>query len=235
MQTIRYNTPTVYQDMETTEHILIGGTTGSGKSVALDGFIIHLLQHTPAEVGFVLIDPKRVELAKYKKFPHTLAHAWEMEEINNWLINCESEMNYRYAEMEKKDINKYDGGHIYIIIDEYAAIGGQYGKASKRAIEALTNIAFMGRAANMHIVACTQRPTADVIDGMLKANFTTTLALRTRSEQESRNLIQTKHARYLPRYGKAYYSTPNDTEIRCVDIKMVPDSLRADVTNYWTK
>jgi len=230
-----YNTPWYFEDMAKGEHILIGGTTGSGKSVALNGFIMHLLKQDPSEVHLILIDPKRIELARYKNLPHTLSHSHTIEDINKAIIHAERIMEARFEEMEEKGILEYDGSHIYIIIDEYASVGGRHGKASKEAMDSLSAIAFKGRASRIHIVACTQRPTQDVVEGLIQNNFTTTLALRTKKAQDSRNLIGVSGCERFPKVGKAYYDTPSLVDLQEITIPLVPDTLQNQVLTHWMK
>ena len=225
--------PWYFQDMSEREHVLIGGTTGSGKSVALNGFMMYLLTKDPSEARFILIDPKRVELARYKNLPHTVSHNHRIEDINSAIIHAEAIMEARYEVMERKGILEYDGSHVYIIIDEYASVGGKHGKASKEAMNSLSAIAFKGRASRIHIIACTQRPTQDVVEGLIQNNFTTTLALRTKRPQDSRNLIGISGCEKFPKVGKAYYDTPSLTELQEVTIEKVSDNLFNQVIAHW--
>ena len=225
--------PDYFRDMTQREHILIGGATGSGKSVALETFIFTLLEKAPHQAMLVLIDPKGVELIQFADMPHTLIHATEMEDINKALLWMEREMDVRYERMAQKGQKKSEMGDIYIIIDEYACIGGKRGMASKSALNALARIAFKGRASNIHIVACTQRPTREVIDGLIADNFSTVLALRTKDSQGSRNLIGTKGCEDLPLYGKAYYDTPTAKGLQMVDVPKVSEEVMETMLNFW--
>ena len=228
-----YNIPWMYEDMMEREHVLIGGTTGAGKSTALQGFIMGVLKNAPSEAQLMLIDPKGTELMEYELLPHTIGYAYEIADINDLLLKAERIRETRFQDMRKKRLKKYDGSHIYIVIDEYAALGGKYGEASKEAMKALNKIAFLGRAANIHIIACTQRPTSDVIEGLIKNNFTTTLALRTNTNQESRNLISIGACENLPTYGKAYYRTPSKKDLQLVEVPLVPETLYNQVIANW--
>ena len=225
--------PEYFRDMTKREHILIGGATGSGKSVALETFIFTLLENAPHEAMLVLIDPKGVELIQFANLPHTLIHATEIEAINNALLWMEREMDARYTRMAENGQKKSDKGDIYIIIDEYACVGGKRGMASKRAMDALARIAFKGRASNIHIVACTQRPTREVIDGLIADNFSTVLALRTKDGQGSRNLIGTRGCEDLPLYGKAYYDTPPAKDLQLVDVPKVSEETMKQMIDLW--
>ena len=225
--------PEYFDDMAQREHILIGGVCGSGKSVTLEGFIFSLLAKAPCEAQLILIDPKRVELAQFKNLPHTLSHVYRTEDIDEALIYAEEIMERRYEIMEQRGEKLFSGSDIYIIIDEYAKIGGKHGEGSKRAIKALANIAFMGRASKIHIVACTQRPTQDVLEGLIKNNITTVVALRTNTAQESRNLIGQSGCETFPDRGKAYYSSPTSRTIKSINIEKVPEDLMAKYIRFW--
>ena len=100
---LEYNTKWYFEEMAKSPHALIGGATGSGKSVALNGFIMHLLQKDPSEVNLILIDPKMVELRRYRKLPHVWKHATTSEDISEALIYAEWLMNERYKEMAESD------------------------------------------------------------------------------------------------------------------------------------
>ena len=230
---LTYKTPEVYDDLIKQEHILIGGTTGSGKSTALHGIILTLLKQAPCEVQFVLIDPKGNELMDYEYLPHTIAYGYTTDGINRAIQKAERIREERFSEMRRNHQKQYNGSHIYVIIDEYAKVGGKIGCMDKKTKEALTNLAFLGRASNIHLIACTQRPTQDVIDGLIKNNFTTKLALRTNDAQESRNIISVAGCERFPKVGKAYYKSPSERDIELVDIHQVPQTLSQQVITHW--
>lgn len=226
------NIPEFYMDMEKQPHILIGGTTGAGKSVALNGFIFNLLGNAPSQTELVLIDPKGVELVDYKELPHTLGHFVEMEEIERAIFCVGAEMDRRFKEMAEKGIKKSLAPDLYVIIDEYVDIKLL---GSSKTIRELARISAKGRASKVHIVLCTQRPTRDVIDGTIKANFTTVLALRTHNAQESRNLIGVRGCEDLPLHGEAYYDTPSVKGLVKVKIPFVSEETIKTIVNYWIK
>lgn len=226
-------TPTMgyYKDMAKQPHVLIGGTTGAGKSVALNGFMVHLMGNFPHKVKLMLIDPKGVELIQYKKLPHAIGHAVNPEEIEKALSWMVEEMEARFQEMMKKELKETDKADIYIVIDEYMDI---LFNCNKQAVKDLCRIAAKGRAAKIHIILCTQRPTRDVIDGRIKANFSTVLALRTQDDQESRNLIGKTGCEDLPMHGHAYYRTPIRKDLVPVEIPFIEEDEIKRIVNHWT-
>lgn len=221
-----------YHDMANQTHLLIGGTTGSGKSNLLNGFIYSLLRFFPDEVQFVLIDPKRTELKKYRSLPHTLEYANDAESIRKAIKVAKDIMLKRQAELDADDFaTMYEGSDIWVVIDEYAVLPDMIGN---KAIKDLESIACLGRALRVHIIFCTQRPVAKVVTGMIKANVSATVALKTASPQESRNLIEVRGCETLPKYGKAYYRTSTYAgELIDLDIPYTdPDELKR-VIDFW--
>lgn len=233
--TPRVTTTEYFQDMEKQAHVLIGGMTGAGKSVALNGFMINLLSKAPSEAEFILIDPKGVELLDYAELPHTICHAYEIEDIAKALKLAFHIMQSRFNDMIERHEKKTSEGDIYVIIDEYADIKYCADKQlQKQMINYITRIAAKGRASKVHLVLCTQRPTRDVIDGMIKANFTTTLALRTEDAQDSYNLIKESGCEDL-QTGQAYYKSPSYREIEGVLVPFVSDEEIQRVVTHWLK
>lgn len=218
----------LYIDMLKQPHLLIAGATGSGKSVVINGIVSTAILYTPATVEFILIDPKRVELAAYKNLPHTLVYASEpaqiMQALNRAMMLTES----RYREMQKKGIKKYEGSAVYIIIDELADIMTAYGRQAAPIIQRLAQI---GRAANIHIIAATQCPLSSVIPTPIKVNFDARVGLRTRSAQDSRNILGFTGCEELPRYGKGFYMRPEGTQK--TEIPMVTDEETNRLIDYW--
>lgn len=226
------NIPKFYMDMEKQPHVLIGGTTGAGKSVALNGFIFNLMGNLPTETELVLIDPKGVELIDYINLPHTLGHFVEIDEIERAIFCAGAEMDNRFREMSQMGLKKSLAPDLYIIIDEYVDLKLQ---CSAKALKELARISAKGRASKIHIILCTQRPTRDVIDGTIKANFTTVLALRTHDAQESRNLIGVRGCEDLPLHGEAYYDTPTVKGLVKVTIPFIPEETIKGLVNYWVQ
>ena len=188
-------------------HTLIAGCMGSGKSVLLNGVICYI--HTIEGSGLYLIDPKRVELVQYKDSDHTVAYASEPDEIISVIHSACEEMDRRFLDMQKRGLRKTDKPPRYVIIDELAQFSKRIDPRLAKANEDLARIATLGRASKIFIIACTQRPTNDVITPVIKTNCDCKIALRTASDQESRNIIQVSDAHYLPRWGQCIITHPN--------------------------
>ena len=230
----RYRTPSgtvysLYRDMLKQPHLLIAGATGSGKSVVINGLIHTALYHSPAAVQLILIDPKRVELVEYRRLPHTLYYASEPGDMVKALQVAMQTVESRYKAMQRRTERLYSGGAVYVIIDELADLM----TTNKREImPLLQRLCQVGRAAQVHVIAATQCPLSAVIPTPIKVNFDSRVALRTRSKQDSRNIIERGGCELLPRYGQGYYMTPEGLTL--YNIPMIPDTERAALLDYWT-
>lgn len=223
------NVYTLYKDMLSQVHLLIAGATGSGKSVIINGIVYTALYNSPATVQFILIDPKRVELIDYKPLPHTIKYASEPGDMVQALQYAMEITETRYKAMQKQHIKKYDGGAIYVIIDELADLM----TTNRRQVQPiLQRLAQIGRAANVHIIAATQCPLSCVIPTPIKVNFDARVALRTRSKQDSRNILELAGCELLPRYGQGYYMTPDGLTL--YNIPKIEDSELHRIVSYWT-
>lgn len=212
-------------------HLLIAGTTGSGKSVIINNIIYHLLYKSPKEVKLILIDPKKVELVQYRELPHTLAYASEQTDIVNTIKDAVTLMSKRFKVMQDKRIKKSKEADLYIIIDEYADLI----TTSKKDVERLIcKIAQLGRAAKIHLIIATQRPTRDIITGQVKVNIDSRLALRVPTAQDSRNIINIKGAEQLGKYGQAFYLTPDTLTPQLVNIDYINELELAARVKWWT-
>jgi len=219
---------TLYKDMLSQPHLLIAGATGSGKSVVINGIIYTALKDSPARVQFILIDPKRVELVEYKNLPHTVQYASEPENMVQALENAMDITESRYRTMQAHHEKKYNGGAVYVVIDELADLM----TTNKRQVQPLLQrLAQIGRAANVHIIAATQCPLATVIPTAIKVNFDSRIALRTRSAQDSRNILGVKGCELLPRYGQGYYMTPEGLQLYNIPMQ-APENIET-VVKYW--
>lgn len=209
-------------------HLLVAGATGSGKSVVINGLITTALYNSPAAVQFILIDPKRVELIEFKHLPHVITYATEPGETVKALENAMTLTENRFKMMQAQGVKKYQGGAVYVIIDELADLMTTDRKHVQPLIQRLAQI---GRAANMHIIAATQCPLAAVIPTPIMVNFDSRVALRTRSAQDSRNILGLKGCELLPRYGQGYYMT--HAGLQLYKIPIYSDDERAQLISYW--
>ena len=219
---------TLYKDMLKQPHLLIAGATGSGKSVIINGLVYTALYDSPAAVQFILIDPKRVELVDYKPLPHTVQYASEPGEMVQALEKAMEITESRYRAMQAQRVKKYRGAALYVIIDELADLM----TTDRRHVQPLLQrLAQIGRAANVHIIAATQCPLSSVIPTPIKVNFDARVALRTRSAQDSRNILGVKGCELLPRYGQGYYMTPDGLTL--YNIPMQDPASVKTMLDYW--
>ena len=219
----------LYADMLEQPHLLIAGATGSGKSVIINGMIYAAMYDSPAVNRFILIDVKRVELSDYKRLPHTIAYADDVKSAINALNLALMHTEARYKDMQRRKLRMYDGAHIYVIIDELADL---MTTAKRQAMPLIQRLCQIGRAARVHVVAATQCPLAAVIPTPIKVNFDARVGLRTRSAQDSRNILGMTGCECLPRYGLGYYMRPEG--IDKYKIPMVADADRLRMVDYWT-
>jgi S-DNA-T family DNA segregation ATPase FtsK/SpoIIIE len=220
----------LYADMLNQHHVLIAGATGSGKSVVINGIIHAALKDSPARVGFILIDPKRVELAPYAALPHTITHAkgFNPKAWTAALTQAVNIMDARYAEMERKHQKMYNGSDIYVIIDEWANVYKNGGAACYKAVMRLTS---EGRAAKVHVIMATQVPKANVIPTEIRENFTARLCLRCNTKAESRVLMDVAGCEKLPQYGQGYYITPRGKDL--YKLPMIEETKLQKVIDHW--
>lgn len=221
----------LYNEMADQTHLLIAGRTGSGKSTVVNG-IIHsqLVQKDCSEEQFILIDPKRVELSQWKSVPHCLFYASDNMGNRTKALNLAIEIiENRFAYMEQNGLRKYNGGNVHVVIDELADL---ITTQKSDILPLLQRIGQIGRAANVFLICCTQCPTAQILSTQLKCNFTSILGLRTRSAQDSRNIIGIKGCESLPEYGKGYYVTPHFEGI--VSLPMIPEAELQRVSVHWS-
>jgi len=216
---IQATIPRLYLDILQQPHTLIAGVTGSGKSVVING-LIYSSFFTPESGGLLLIDPKRVELYKYRHLKNVYQYSSEPREIENAINTAVRLMEKRYRTMQRKNQVKTDEPPLYIFVDEFADLM----TTQKRAVLApLCRLAQLGRAAGVHLILATQRPTRDIIPGQIKVNVDCRLALRCPTAQDSRNIINRSGAELLPRYGYGYYLTPDTMQPVPVEIPMIQE------------
>lgn len=211
----------VIMDIAKMPHVLIAGATGSGKSVAINTFMTSILfRASPAEVKFILVDPKRVELTGYNDIPHLLVPVIvEPKKVVSALKWATKEMDDRYkklAEVGVKNIASYNelAGHvampsIVIVIDELADV---MLFAPAEVEESITRIAQMARAVGIHLVLATQRPSVDVITGLIKANIPARIAFNVSSMMDSRVILDNPGAEKLLGKGDMLYVPPDQAK-----------------------
>ena len=222
---------TLYNEMASQTHLLIGGRTGSGKSTVVNG-IIHsqLVQKSCNEEQFILIDPKRVELVQWRDIPHCIFYANDEPSTRVQALELGiSIIQRRFKEMEQANIRRYNGGTVHIIVDELADL---LTTQKTEVLPLLQRIGQIGRAANVLLICCTQCPTAQILSTQLRCNFTSILGLRTRSAQDSRNIIGIKGCEKLPEFGKGYYITPKTEGV--VNLPMIADTELERVAKHWS-
>ena len=222
-------------------HLLIAGKTGSGKSVAMNAFLTSLLwSNSPDELRLILIDPKRVELELYNNLPHLLTPVIvNPEKAVSALAWAVAEMNRRYKDLAKKrcrNITEHNErfpdekeSFIVIVIDELADLMMVAGKDVEAAI---CRIAQMARAVGMHLIVATQRPSVDVVTGLIKANLPARIAFRVSSGIDSRTIIDGIGAEDLLGFGDMLYLDGNSGELSRIQGLYVTDKEVEKVTNH---
>lgn len=211
----------VVADLGKMPHALIAGSTGSGKSVCINSFIATLLfRATPNEVKLILVDPKRVELTQYNGIPHLLTPVIvEPEKVVSALKWAVLEMERRYKLFAEKGVRNIEGynqlagfqevPYIVVIIDELADI---MFFAPSEVEDTITRIAQMARATGIHLIVSTQRPSVDVITGLIKANIPCRIAFNVSSMVDSRVIIDTPGAEKLLGKGDMLYIPPEQAK-----------------------
>lgn len=211
-------------------HTLIAGVVGSGKSVLLNGVILHTM--TIPGSSLYLIDPKRVELHMYRNSTHCAGYGDTPENIVRVLSDARDEMRRRFAEMQRQGLRKTNRPPCYVIIDELAMLSAKINKdLAKITNPILSDICVLGRASKVFLVACTQRPTQDVITPLIKVNCDCRIALRVTNEYQSRNIIDIGDAHQLPRYGFCYMAHPDYMKVVKLPVKLYSDEEIARAIN----
>ncbi len=232
-------------DLSTMPHLLIAGTTGSGKSVCVNSIIASIIsKHTPEEVKFIMVDPKRVELTGYNGIPHLVAPVVvELERIVGVLKWVTREMDTRYKQFSEsgsrniEDFNKNRDPntteqmpYMVVIIDELADLMMLAPEETERTI---TRIAALARATGIHLVIATQRPSVDVVTGLIKANFPARIAFAVAGSVDSRVILDQPGAeRLLGKGDMLYLSGDSPAPLRLQGV-FVSDMEINNIVRYW--
>ncbi|MGC2403508.1 MAG: DNA translocase FtsK [Acidobacteriaceae bacterium] len=244
----------VTADLATMPHVLIAGSTGSGKSVAINAMIMSVLyKATPQQVRLILVDPKRVELGMYEGIPHLFTPIiTEPKLAANALRNAVREMERRLkllASRSVRNIDQYNKlfenqtpslfddsqaeqplPHMIIIIDELADLM-MLDKANVE--EAITRLAQMARAVGIHLVLATQRPSVDVITGLIKANVPTRISFRLATKVDSRTILDSNGAEALLGRGDLLFLPPGTSRLQRLHAPFVTEKEIAAVVSFW--
>ncbi len=243
----------VTADLASMPHVLIAGSTGSGKSVAINAMIMSVLfKSTPEQVRMILVDPKRVELGMYEGIPHLFTPIiTEAKLAANALRNAVREMERRLkllaanhvrnidqfnklfdhgSEYLFEDVSQEPLPYIIIIIDELADL---MMLDRSNVEESITRLAQMARAVGIHLVLATQRPSVDVITGLIKANVPTRMSFRLATKVDSRTIIDSNGAESLLGRGDMLYLPPGTSRVQRVHAPFVTEKEISAVTAFW--
>lgn len=231
----------VFTDIEKMPHLLIAGATGSGKSVAIHSLLVSLLyKNSPATLKLVLIDPKRVELSMYENMPHlvgpVVTESKKSLGVFRWAIG---EMDRRYDLLLKagsRDIKSYNQSHpkeilpfVLVVVDEMADLMTTFGREVEGFI---VRLAQMARATGLHLVLSTQRPSVEVITGLIKANITSRIALQVASQIDSRTILDTSGAEKLLGGGDLLLVSSENSKPRRIQCAYISEDEIKKVTDF---
>ncbi|MGW8195075.1 MAG: DNA translocase FtsK 4TM domain-containing protein [Desulforhopalus sp.] len=224
-------------------HLLIAGATGAGKSVGINTIIASILYNaTPQEVRFLMVDPKRIELSGYEGIPHLLHPVVVDPKLAsralNWAVR---EMERRYRLLEEAKVKSFDSyneiseeklPYIVVIVDELADL---MMVASKDVETAIARLAQMARAAGIHMIIATQRPSVDVLTGLIKANFPTRISFKVSSKIDSRTILDASGAEHLLGAGDMLFLAPGTANIKRIHGAYISERETADIVDFWKK
>ncbi len=230
-------------DLARMPHLMIAGATGSGKSVALNSFLVSLLyKNTPQDVKFIIIDPKRVEMALYNGIPHLMTPVViDHEKAINALRWAVAEMDRRYkvlSEAGNRNITEYNANaalkmnYLVVVVDELADLMA----VAKNDVEAaIVRLSQMARAVGIHLVLATQRPSVEVITGLIKANITSRMAFAVASQIDSRTIIDSMGAESLLGNGDMLFVTAEVTKPRRIQGAFIGEKEVNRVVDFFKK
>jgi S-DNA-T family DNA segregation ATPase FtsK/SpoIIIE len=224
-------------------HLLIAGATGAGKSVGINTIIASVLYNaTPEEVRFLMVDPKRIELSGYEGIPHLLHPVVVDPKLAsralNWAVR---EMERRYKLLEESKVKSFDSynesseeklPYIVIVVDELADL---MMVASKDVEAAIARLAQMARAAGMHMILATQRPSVDVLTGLIKANFPTRISFKVASKIDSRTILDNSGAEHLLGAGDMLFLAPGTSTLKRIHGAYISEKETTDIVEFWKK
>lgn len=232
-------------DLARMPHLLIAGSTGSGKSVCINSVIVSILMHnTPRETRLLLIDPKRVELTPYNAIPHLLIPVVvEVEIAVQALKGLIEEMQDRYKRMEKAEVRNIEGYNrslpieqrmplIVVCVDELADL---MMSAPYDIEHSIIKLAQLGRATGIHLVVATQRPSVDVVTGLIKANFPSRISFAVASQVDSRTILDSVGAEKLLGRGDMLFQPQDAPKPRRIQGAFVSDREIGDLVKYWRR
>jgi S-DNA-T family DNA segregation ATPase FtsK/SpoIIIE len=213
----------VIEGIDRMPHLLVAGTTGSGKSVAINSIVLAILfKYRPTEVKLAMIDPKMLELSVYEGIPHLLAPVvTQPKKAATMLRTVVAEMESRYrllAEKKNKNIDSYNKAaaeadrlpYIVVIIDELADL---MMTVAREVEDSIMRLAQMARAAGIHLIVATQRPSVDVITGLIKANLSSRISFQVSSKTDSRTILDANGAENLLGEGDMLFQPPGSSHI----------------------
>ncbi len=224
-------------------HLLIAGATGAGKSVGINTIIASILYNaTPEEVRFLMVDPKRIELSGYEGIPHLLHPVVVDPKLAsralNWAVR---EMERRYRLLEQARVKSFDSynetsndklPYIVVIVDELADL---MMVASKDVEAAIARLAQMARAAGIHLILATQRPSVDVLTGLIKANFPTRISFKVSSKIDSRTILDASGAEHLLGAGDMLLLAPGTAQLKRIHGAYISEKETSDIVEFWKK
>ncbi len=237
----------IVADLAKMPHLLIAGATGTGKSVCINAIVSTLLlSHSPDTLRLLMVDPKMVELSEYNDIPHLIKKVViDVEEAEQALDWCVQEMDTRYHKLNRatcRDIKRYNARgkaqgkrplpYIVVIIDEMADLMMMAPQEVERSI---CRLAQMARAVGIHLIIATQRPSVDVITGLIKANFPARIAFAVSSQTDSRVIIDGPGAERLLGKGDMLFVSPEAARSGRVQGTWVSDVEIHRVVEYWKK
>ncbi|SDP25914.1 FtsK/SpoIIIE family DNA translocase [Desulforhopalus singaporensis] len=222
-------------------HLLIAGATGAGKSVGINTIIASILYNaTPEEVRFLMVDPKRIELSGYEGIPHLLHPVVVDPKLAsralNWAVR---EMERRYRLLEEARVKSFDSynevneeklPYIVVIVDELADL---MMVASKDVEAAIARLAQMARAAGIHMILATQRPSVDVLTGLIKANFPTRISFKVSSKIDSRTILDASGAEHLLGAGDMLFLAPGTANLKRIHGAYISEKETSEIVEFW--